>query len=58
MDEEKINPLNVMVVMVVATPIVCELIGMLFGRFVLGVVIGVVAVVSGFMLAYERYFNK
>lgn len=58
MDEERINPLNVMVVMVVATPIVCELIEMLFGRFVLGVVIGVVAVVSGFMLAYERYFNK
>lgn len=58
MDEEKINPLNVMVVMVVATPIVCELIELLFGRFVLSVVIGVVAVVSGFMLVYERYFNK
>ena len=58
MDKEKINPLNVMVIMVVATPIVCELIEILFGRFVLSVVIGVVAVVSGFMLAYERYFNK
>lgn len=58
MDEEKFNPLNVMVIMVVATPIVCELIEMLFGRFVLSVVIGVVAIVSGFMLAYERYFNK
>lgn len=58
MDEEKINPLGVMVIMVVATPIVCELIEMLFGRFVLSVVIGVVAIVSGFMLAYERYFNK
>lgn len=58
MDEEKINPLSVMVIMVVATPIVCELIEMLFGRFVLSVVIGVVAIVSGFMLAYERYFNK
>lgn len=58
MDEEKINPLSVMVIMVVATPIVCELIEMLFGRFVLSVVIGVVAIVSGIMLIYERYFNK
>lgn len=58
MDEEKINPLSVMVIMVVATPIVCELIEMLFGRFWSGVAIIMVTVVSGIMLVYERYFNK
>ena len=58
MDEEKINPLSVMVVLVVVIPITYEIIELLFGRFWSGVAIIMVTVVSGIMLVYERYFNK
>lgn len=58
MDEEKINPLNVMVVLVVVIPIAYEIIELMFGRFWSGVAIIMVTVVSGIMLVYERYFNK
>lgn len=58
MDKEKINPLNIMVILVVVIPIAYEIIELLFGRFWSGIAIIMVTVVSGFMLVYERYFNK
>ena len=58
MNKENSSTLNKMVAMVVFVPIAYELVEMLFGRIALLTLIGIIALISVFLLIFYRYFDK